>query len=163
MITTNSAPTSNAAKGEMVIFNRSHYEDVLVVRVHDLVPPKVWKRRYDQINRIEELLSQEGTLILKFFLHISLDEQKRRFRDRLVDETKRWKYNPGDLQERALWPKYMQAYEDMLNETTTKHAPWYIVPADHKWYRDWVVAGAIVEALRGLKMDYPHRFAAAPT
>ncbi len=142
-------------KGEIVIFNRSHYEDVLVVRVHRLVPQKVWKARYRQINEFEKLLSQEGTLILKFFLNIGIDEQKKRLRDRLVDETKTWKYNPDDLKERALWEQYMQAYEDVLNKTTTEYAPWYVVPSDHKWFRDLVVAGAIVEALKGLKMQYP--------
>lgn len=143
------------ANGEIVIFNRSHYEDVLVVRVHDLVPPETWKARYDQINDFEKELSQEGTLILKFFLHISPEEQKKRLRARLQDETKLWKYNPDDLKERALWKEYMKAYEDVLNRTATDCAPWYLVPSDHKWYRDWVVAGAIVEALRGLKMKYP--------
>jgi PPK2 family polyphosphate:nucleotide phosphotransferase len=142
-------------KGELVIFNRSHYEDVLVVRVHKLVPREVWERRYEQINNFEKMLSQEGTLILKFFLNISKDQQKQRLRDRLDDKTKLWKYNPGDLQERARWDEYMQAYEDVLNKTTTDYAPWYVVPADHKWYRDWVVAGAIVEALRDLNMQYP--------
>jgi len=142
-------------KGELVIFNRSHYEDVLVVRVHKLVPREVWEARYEQINNFEKMLTEEGTLILKFFLNISRDEQKQRLRDRLEDKTKLWKYNPGDLQERALWDEYMQAYEDVLNKTTTGHAPWYVVPADHKWYRDWVVAGSIVEALKDLKMQYP--------
>ncbi len=142
-------------KGELVIFNRSHYEDVLVVRVHKLVPREVWEARYEQINNFEQMLSEEGTLILKFFLNISKDEQKQRLRARLEDNTKLWKYNPGDLQERALWDDYMQAYEDMLNKTTTDFAPWYVVPADHKWYRDWVVAGSIVEALKALKMQYP--------
>lgn len=141
--------------GEMVIFNRSHYEDVLVVRVHQLVPAKVWKARYEQINNFEKMLSEEGTLILKFFLHISPDEQKQRLHDRLADDTKQWKYNPGDLKERELWKDYMQAYEDMLNKTTTEYAPWTVVPADHKWFRDWVVASALVEGLRGLKMEYP--------
>jgi len=142
-------------RGEIVIFNRSYYEDVLAVRVHELVPPKVWKARYDQINEFEKMLSQEGTLILKFFLNIGLDEQKRRLRARLLDETKQWKYNPGDLQERALWAQYMQAYEDALNKTSSEYAPWYVVPADHKWYRDWVVASVIVRALKELKMEYP--------
>jgi PPK2 family polyphosphate:nucleotide phosphotransferase len=143
------------AKGEIVIFNRSYYEDVLVVRVHNLVPAETWEARYEQINNFEKMLSQEGTLILKFFLNIGLGEQKQRLQDRLKDETKHWKYNPGDLQERALWKQYMQAYEDVLNKTTTAYAPWYVVPAEHKWYRDWVVAGAIVQALSDLKMEYP--------
>ncbi len=142
-------------KGELVIFNRSHYEDVLVVRVHNLVPRDVWEARYEQINNFEKMLSEEGMLILKFFLNISKDEQKERLRARLEDDTKLWKYNPGDLQERALWDDYMQAYEDVLNKTTTDYAPWYAVPADHKWYRDWAVAGSIVDALKDLKMQYP--------
>jgi PPK2 family polyphosphate:nucleotide phosphotransferase len=142
-------------KGEIVIFNRSHYEDVLVVRVHQLVPEKVWKRRYAEINNFEKLLSQEGTVILKFFLNISLDEQKSRLQARLDDETKHWKFNPDDLKERALWKQYMQAYEDVLNETTTDHAPWHVVPADHKWFRDLVVANTIVRALKDLNLEYP--------
>ncbi len=142
-------------KGEMVIFNRSHYEDVLVVRVHQLVPDTVWRGRYKEINDFERMLSEEGTLILKFFLNISLDQQKERLKARLEDETKQWKYNPGDLQERALWKEYMRAYEDVLNETTTDYAPWYVVPSDHKWFRDLVVANAIVQSLKQLKMEYP--------
>ncbi len=141
--------------GEMVIFNRSHYEDVLVVRVHGLVPPEAWKARYDEINNFEKMLSQEGTLILKYFLNISLEEQKQRLQDRLEDETKQWKFNPEDLKERTLWKQYMLAYEDVLNKTTTDWAPWYAVPSDHKWFRDLVVAGTIVEALKQLKMEYP--------
>ncbi|MGE5073181.1 MAG: PPK2 family polyphosphate kinase [Anaerolineae bacterium] len=143
------------AKGEIVIFNRSHYEEVLVVRVRKLVPEETWRKRYDQINDFERMLSEEGTLILKFFLHISLEEQKKRLGDRLQDETKQWKYDPNDLQDRAKWKDYMQAYEDVLNKTTTDYAPWVLVPADHKWYRDWVVAKGIVEGLRGLHMKYP--------
>jgi PPK2 family polyphosphate:nucleotide phosphotransferase len=142
-------------KGEIVIFNRSHYEDVLTVRVHALIPESAWKARYQQINDFERILAEEGTLILKFFLHISLDEQKQRLKDRLNDETKQWKYNPGDLQERALWKQYQQAYEDVLHLTNTAYAPWYVVPSDHKWFRDLVVATAIVEGLQALKMQYP--------
>lgn len=142
-------------RGEIVIFNRSHYEDVLAVRVHKLVPVKTWRARYRQINDFEKMLSQEGTLILKFFLHIGYEEQKKRLRDRLEDESKLWKYNPDDLKERALWKQYAQAYEDVLNKTSTDHAPWTVVPADHRWFRDWVVAGEIVRALKELKMEYP--------
>ena len=142
-------------KGEVVIFNRSHYEDVLVVRVHQLVPDKEWKARYEEINNFEKMLSQEGTLILKFFLHISPDEQKSRLLARLNDESKQWKFNPNDLKERDLWEQYMQAYEDVLNETTTDDAPWYVVPSNHKWFRDLVVADASVKALKDLKMEYP--------
>jgi PPK2 family polyphosphate:nucleotide phosphotransferase len=142
-------------KGEMTIFNRSHYEDVLVVRVHELVLPKVWKQRYKQINAFEKMLSEEGTTILKFFLHISPDEQKQRLYERLKDESKQWKFNPGDLKERQLWNKYMQAYEDVLSLTSTDYAPWYVVPADRKWYRDWVVARTIIDTLKNLDMKYP--------
>ena len=142
-------------KGEMAIFNRSHYEDVLVVRVHKLVPEEVWKRRYDQINNFEKLLAEEGTTILKFYLHISSEEQKERLRARLEDPTKHWKFDPADLKERQLWKEYMRAYEDALEKTSTKYAPWYIVPANKKWYRDLVVASVILETLRDLKMEYP--------
>ena len=142
-------------KGELVIFNRSHYEDVLVVRVHKLVPAEVWKRRYQQINNFEKLLAEEGTTILKFYLHISADEQKERLRARLEDPTKHWKFHPNDLKERQLWKAYMQAYEDALEKTSTKYAPWYIVPANKKWYRDLVVASVILETLKDLKMEYP--------
>jgi PPK2 family polyphosphate:nucleotide phosphotransferase len=141
--------------GEIVIFNRSHYEDVLVVRVHNLVPPEVWRRRYDQINAFERMLAQEGTTILKFYLHISKEEQKERFQARLDEPDKRWKFNPGDLEERKLWPDYMAAYEDVLSKTSTKWASWIIVPADRKWYRNLVVGTALVETLAGLGMRYP--------
>jgi PPK2 family polyphosphate:nucleotide phosphotransferase len=142
-------------KGEMVIFNRSHYEDVLVVRVHELVPEKVWKLRYQQINHFERTLAEEGTKILKFFLHIDLDEQKKRLEARLQDPTKQWKFNLGDLGERKLWPQYMKAYEEMLTKTSTKWAPWYIVPANRKWYRNLVIATVLVDTLKELKMAYP--------
>ena len=142
-------------KGEMAIFNRSHYEDVLVVRVHKLVTEEFWKRRYDQIHNFEKLLAEEGTTILKFYLHISSEEQKERLRARLEDPTKHWKFDPADLKERQLWKEYMRAYEDALEKTSTKYAPWYIVPANKKWYRDLVVASVILETLRDLKMEYP--------
>ncbi|MCC7352287.1 MAG: polyphosphate kinase 2 family protein [Anaerolineae bacterium] len=142
-------------KGEIVIFNRSHYEDVLVVRVRNLVPPKVWGKRYDHINEFEKMLAEEGATILKFFLYISLDEQKKRLQKRLDDPCKRWKFNAADLKERALWPEYMRAYEDALSKTSTEWAPWYIVPANHKWYRNLVVANIIVETLQRLDMRYP--------
>ena len=116
------------ARGEIAIFNRSHYEDVLVVRVHDLAPEQVWRKRYDQINAFERLLVEEGTTILKFFLHIDKKEQKERLLDRLAEEEKHWKFNPGDLKERALWQDYMRAYEDVLNKTTTQWAPWTNTP-----------------------------------
>lgn len=142
-------------KGELVIFNRSHYEDVLIVRVHNLVPDEVWKRRYAQINDFERMLSEEGTTILKFYLHIDREEQKRRLQARLDDPEKHWKFNQEDLLERKLWPKYTRAYEDVLSKTSTEWAPWTIVPANHKWYRNLVVATLIVEALENLHMRYP--------
>jgi PPK2 family polyphosphate:nucleotide phosphotransferase len=142
-------------KGEIVIFNRSHYEDVLVVRVHQLVPETAWRKRYEQINEFERLLAEEGTTILKFFLHIDLDEQKERLEARLHDPTKQWKFNLGDLAERKLWPEYTRAYEDVLNKTSTEWAPWHIVPSNRKWYRNLVIATLLVDALKDLKMAYP--------
>lgn len=143
------------AKGEMVIFNRSHYEDVLVVRVHELVTPDIWKKRFQQIVDFERLLLENGTTILKFYLHISLDEQKERLQDRLDDPKKIWKFNPGDLQERKLWPEYMKAYEEALEKTSTEIAPWYVIPANRKWYRDFVISSILVKALEDLKMNFP--------
>jgi PPK2 family polyphosphate:nucleotide phosphotransferase len=143
------------SKGEMVIFNRSHYEDVLVVRVHKLVSEKVWKKRYDQIKAFENILADEGTVILKFYLHIDLVEQKKRLESRLEDASKHWKFNSADLKERPLWDEYMKAYEDVLSMTSTEYAPWYIVPANRKWYRNLVVASVIDKTLVGLKMEYP--------
>lgn len=143
------------ARGELVVFNRSHYEDVLVVRVHSLVPESVWKKRYEHINAFEQMLTDEGTTVLKFFLHISRDEQRERLQARLDDPTKRWKFQHGDLAERKRWDDYMRAYEDVLEKTSTKWAPWTIVPADRKFLRDYVVAGAVVKTLEGLKMKYP--------
>jgi PPK2 family polyphosphate:nucleotide phosphotransferase len=142
-------------KGEMVIFNRSHYEDVLVVRVRNLAPKKVWKARYEQINQFEKLCADTGTTILKFFLHIDRDEQKERLEERLADPLKSWKFRTGDLEDRALWDDYMTAYEDALAKTTTPWAPWYVVPANRKWFRNLVVATALVEALEGMKIKDP--------
>ncbi|HEX6096589.1 MAG TPA: PPK2 family polyphosphate kinase [Thermoanaerobaculia bacterium] len=142
-------------RGELVVFNRSHYEDVLVVRVHSLVPKIVWKKRYDHINAFERMLADEGTTILKFFLHISREEQRERLQARLDDPTKRWKFEHGDLAERRLWDDYMRAYEEVLEKTSTDWAPWTIVPADRKFMRDFLVAGAVVKALEKLKMQYP--------
>jgi PPK2 family polyphosphate:nucleotide phosphotransferase len=141
--------------GEIVIFNRSHYEDVLVVRVHELVPKKVWNRRYEQINDFERRLAEEGTTILKFFLHISKQEQKERLRARLDEPDKNWKFSSGDLAERALWDDYQQAYEDVLSNTSTKWAPWYIIPADQKWFRNLLISQILVDTLERLKMRYP--------
>jgi PPK2 family polyphosphate:nucleotide phosphotransferase len=142
-------------RGEIAIFNRSHYEDVLVVRVHELVPKAVWQDRYRQIVEFERLLVETGTTILKFYLHIDADEQKKRLQARLDDPTKQWKFNPGDLDERKLWDDYRRAYEDALAKTSTAQAPWYVVPANHKWYRNLVVARLLVETLAGLDMRYP--------
>jgi PPK2 family polyphosphate:nucleotide phosphotransferase len=142
-------------KGQIMIFNRSHYEDVLIVRVHNLVPTKIWKRRYKQIKDFERMLVEEGTTILKFFLHISSEEQKERLQARLDDPGKRWKFNQGDLLERKRWDEYMAAYEDAIHETSTDVAPWHIVPSNRNWYRNLVVAQTIVDTLKGLKMEYP--------
>jgi PPK2 family polyphosphate:nucleotide phosphotransferase len=142
-------------KGEMAIFNRSHYEEVLVVRVHKIVPPVVWEKHYDQINKFERMLAETGTTILKFYLHINLDEQKKRLQARLDDPTKHWKFRLDDLEERKLWLNYMEAFEDMLSKTSTEYAPWYIVPANRKWYRDLVISSVLVSTLEGLKMKYP--------
>jgi PPK2 family polyphosphate:nucleotide phosphotransferase len=141
--------------GEMVIFNRSHYEDVLVARVRNLVPPEVWRQRYGQINDFERLLAETGTVVLKFFLHISKDEQKERLQARLDDPQKRWKFRKGDLIDRAHWDEYMEAYEEALIRTSQKHAPWYVVPADKKWYRNLVIAEVLVKALEDLKIQVP--------
>ncbi len=143
------------ANGEIVIFNRSHYEDVLAVRVHNLVPPKVWKKRFGQINHFEHILADNGTTILKFFLHIDKDEQKKRLQARLDDPTKHWKFRLGDLAERKLWSDYMQAYEDVLSKTSTKYAPWFIVPSNRKWVRDLVISSVLVDTLKNLKMKFP--------
>lgn len=141
--------------GQIVIFNRSHYEDVLVVRVHNLVPQEVWSKRYGQINAFENMLAEEGTTIIKFFLHIDLSEQNKRLTSRLVNPNKRWKFNPGDLKERELWYEYMEAYEDVLSNTSMEWAPWYIVPANNKWYRNLVVSSILVKRLTKLDMKYP--------
>lgn len=137
------------------IFNRSHYEDVLVVRVHELVPERVWRQRYEQINAFEKHLAENGVTILKFFLHISKEEQKERLQARLDDPSKHWKFSLGDLKERARWDDYTAAYEDVLNLTSTPWAPWYLVPANRKWYRNLVVARVILETLRGFDMQWP--------
>ncbi len=143
------------AAGEMAIFNRSHYEDVLVVRVHKLITPAVCKRRYAEINAFERLLAENGTTILKYFLYIDLEEQKERLQDRLDDPTKRWKFRVGDLAERKLWPQYKKAYEQALENTSTAYAPWYVVPANHKWYRDLVISTTLVDALEKLNLQDP--------
>ena len=142
-------------KGEMVVFNRSHYEDVLITRVHGWIDDRTAKRRFRQINDFEAMLVEEGTIVLKFFLHISKDEQRQRLQDRLDDESRTWKFNLGDLAEREKWNDYQSAYQDALNATSSQHAPWYIVPADRKWVRDVYVASVLVNALNQLGMQYP--------
>ncbi len=137
------------------IFNRSHYEDVLVVRVHNLVPKDVWSQRYDQINAFERHLAENGVTILKFFLHISKKEQKKRLQERVDDPAKHWKFSFGDLKEREIWDQYMEAYEDMLNLTSTPWAPWHLVPSNRKWYRNLVVSRVIRETLEGFEMQWP--------
>jgi len=144
-------------KGEFSIFNRSHYEDVLVVRVHNLVPESLWKERYGHIRDFEELLVEHGTIVLKFFLHISREEQEKRLIEREKEPRKAWKINAGDWEDREHWDDYTVAYEEALSRTATKRAPWTIVPADSKWYRNLVVARAVVEALRPYREDWQKR------
>jgi len=141
--------------GMIGIFDRSQYEDVLVVRVNQLVEQSVWSKRYDEINAFEERLVAGGTVVIKCFLHISSDEQKQRLLARLEDPTKHWKYNPDDVDVRAKWPDYQEAYADALEKCSTQHAPWYVVPSDRKWYRNWAVAQLLVEQLRALKLEWP--------
>ncbi len=143
------------AKGETVVFNRSHYEDVLIVRVHNLVARPVWKARYDQIVAFERILQETGTTIIKFFLHISREEQRKRLQARVDDPKKCWKFLPGDLEERRFWKDYMSAYEDALSKTSTDRAPWYVVPANQKWYRNHVVGSIVAETLDRMKLKYP--------
>lgn len=142
-------------KGMIGIWNRSHYEDVLVVRVHKLVPKKVWKARYGQINAFEKILSENGTTIVKIMLHISSDEQKKRLQARLDNPEKRWKFAQGDLKERGFWDDYQEAYEDAINCCSTKEAPWYVVPANHKWARDLAIAEVVLRTLKKIKPRYP--------
>lgn len=141
--------------GEIVIFNRSHYEDVLVVRVHEIVPEAVWRRRYEHINAFEKLLADEGTTILKFYLHISPEEQRERLQDRLDRPDKHWKFSSADLKERLRWQDYRAAFEEALSRTSTEHAPWYVIPADRKWFRNLVISRILVDCLEGLGMSYP--------
>ena len=143
------------AKGTIGVFNRSHYEDVLVVRVHDLVPRKVWSRRYEQINEFERMLSKNGVTILKFFLHISREEQKQRLLARLKDPKKNWKFQPGDLKERELWQEYREAYQDAIAKCSTEWAPWYVVPADRKSSRNVLIAQVLVRTLEKMHPKFP--------
>jgi len=142
-------------RGMIGIFNRSHYESVLVERVRNIVDKDVWKARYQQINEFEAMLHSENTVVVKFFLHISKNEQKRRLEARLEDKSRNWKFDPNDLTERKRWDEYMEAFTDALENCSTKHAPWYIVPSDHKWFRNWVVSDTIVRTLKKLDMKFP--------
>jgi len=143
------------AKGEVGIFNRSHYEDVLVVRVRGLAPRSVWSRRYDEINSFEQVLSESRVKILKFFLHISKEEQKERFEERLEDPSKQWKLAESDLEDRERWAEYVKAYEELLSRCSTAAAPWFIIPANKKWFRNLAISSIVAEALEGLKLKFP--------
>jgi PPK2 family polyphosphate:nucleotide phosphotransferase len=143
------------AAGQIGVFDRSHYEDVLIVRVHDLVPPEVWGKRYDEINRFERKLVDSGTSLVKVAMFVSLNEQKKRLAERLERPDKYWKYNPADIDERKLWPKYEQAYQAVLDRTSTDCAPWYIVPCDKKWYSRLAITELLIEALKGLNLSWP--------
>src|SRR4029450_4839504 len=153
-------------RGRIRIFNRSYYEEVLVVRVHDailraqhlpgpLITPDIWKQRYEDINAMERYLARNGTVIRKFFLNVSNAEQKQRFLDRLDEPEKNWKFSVGDAKERAHWDRYMEAYEDAIGAPSTEEAPWYVVPADHKWFTRMAVAEIVVDALEGLDLEFP--------
>lgn len=142
-------------KGMISVFNRSHYEDVLVVRVHNIVPEAVWRPRYEQINQFEKLLHDTGTRILKFYLHISPEEQKERFQARLDDPSKHWKFSLEDLEKRKFWDDYMVAYQEMLEQTSTAWAPWYIIPSDQKWYRNLAISRVILHTLQEMNPQYP--------
>jgi PPK2 family polyphosphate:nucleotide phosphotransferase len=141
--------------GEITIFNRSHYEDVLVARVHELVPAHVWRGRYAHINAFEALLGDAGTTVVKFMLHISRDEQEQRFTQRLSDPTKLWKFKESDRVESRFWDEYQKAFTEMLEKTSTGYAPWHVVPSDHKWYRNWAVTEILVDVLDKLNPKYP--------
>lgn len=141
--------------GELVVFNRSHYEDIIAVKVKKLFPEKVWQQRFGHVVDFERMLAEEGTTIVKIYLHISKDEQKERLESRLINPDKHWKFNPDDLKDRALWPDFMETYEEVLSKTSTQHAPWYVVPANRKWYRNLVVARIMVDTLKRLDMTYP--------
>ena len=141
--------------GQIGIFNRSHYEDVLIVRVHGLAPKSVWSKRFQQINEFERMLSESGLNIVKFMLYISKEEQAGRFRERLEDKRKAWKFSPADLKEREYWGAYIEAYEDVLTKCSTDYAPWYVIPANRKWFRNLAVAQILVETLEGMKLQFP--------
>jgi PPK2 family polyphosphate:nucleotide phosphotransferase len=141
--------------GHIGVFDRSHYEDVLVVRVHNIVPPEVWGRRYDEINRFEQKLVEDGTTIIKVAMFVSLDQQKARLSERLDRPDKYWKYNPADVDERLKWPAYQEAYQAMLERTSTDYAPWHVVPCDRKWYSRLAILELLIEALEGLNLSWP--------
>jgi PPK2 family polyphosphate:nucleotide phosphotransferase len=141
------------AKGDITVFNRSHYEDVLIVRVRELVPEAVWRKRYEHIRNFEQLLADEGTTIVKIFLHISKDEQRERLQARVDTPEKHWKFEMGDLAERELWDSYQEAFSDMVVETSTDSAPWYVIPADRKWYRNIVISQILVDTLESIASD----------
>jgi PPK2 family polyphosphate:nucleotide phosphotransferase len=141
--------------GHIGVFDRSHYEDVLVVRVHELVPREVWEGRYDEINTFEKELVESGTTLVKVAMFVSLDEQKRRLAERLERPDRYWKYNPRDLEERKLWPAYQEAYQAVLDRTSTDYAPWYVLPCDKKWYSQLAVTELLIEALKGMKLTWP--------
>ncbi len=141
--------------GQLVIFNRSHYEDIIAVRVKKIFPEKIWKQRYRHVVEFERMLAEEGTTIVKIYLHISKAEQKQRLQSRLVNPEKHWKFNPDDLKDRALWSDFMETYEDVLAKTSTEYAPWYVVPANRKWYRNLVVARIMVDTMKKLDMKFP--------
>ena len=142
-------------RGMITIFNRSHYEDVLIARVRQLVPEKVWRERYHTINQFEQMLTLSNIKVIKFFLHISKDEQKRRLESRLQDPDKRWKFSSNDLKERLLWDDYQKAFEDAINNCSTAYAPWYVVPANNKWYRNLVIARTLADTLEAMNPQYP--------
>lgn len=141
--------------GHIAVFNRSHYEDVLIARVHELVPERTWRRRYEHIRNFEALLHDDATTVVKLMLHISRDEQRERLQERIDDPTKRWKFNPADLTERDRWDDYQEAFSEAIERTGTEHAPWYVIPADRNWYRNWAVLTILVEVLEGLDPQYP--------
>jgi PPK2 family polyphosphate:nucleotide phosphotransferase len=143
------------ARGQVAIFNRSHYEDVLVVRVHDLVPKKVWSRRYAQINAFEKMLAENRTHILKFYLHIDPEEQLERFRQRIEDPARHWKISDGDYAERPFWDAYTEAFEDALGKCSTDQAPWFVIPSNHKWFRNLAISRIVAETLESLNMKFP--------
>ncbi len=143
------------ADGQVTVFNRSHYEDIVAVRVREIYPEERWRKRYEHIKNFEQMLADEGTTIIKVFLNISRDEQRERLQGRLDNPDKHWKFNPADLTDRALWPKFMEAYSDVISATSTEDAPWYVVPANRKWQRNLIVARIVIDTMRSLDMKYP--------